>query len=285
MILATGATGRIGRELVRELDASGATFRILVRHPERAADLPKSAQRVVGDLDDPATLGPALAGVDRVFLLVPGIGTAHVRAMVRAATTADVRHMVLLSSYNVMGDPAPAMGRWHLEREAIVKASGIPFTILRPGGFMTNALEWAEPIRAGQGVVDPTGPGRYAPIDPADIAAVATVVLTDDGHQGREYYLTGAETFTIAEQVGIIAATVGHPIEVQLTATSEEAVRSRYPNGAPAALAAALIEGLELMRRDTTGFRTDTVESLLGRPPRTFADWCLRNKDAFRPAG
>ncbi|MCW2653068.1 MAG: hypothetical protein QOE41_3356 [Mycobacterium sp.] len=61
-------------------------------------------------------------------------------------------------------------------------------------------------------------------------------------------------------------------------------MRSRYPNGAPAALAAALIEGLELMRRDTTGFRTDTVESLLGRP-RTFADWCLRNKDAFRPAG
>lgn len=96
-----------------------------------------------------------------------------------------------MSSFNVLGDPMPAMGRWHHEREQAVRASGIPATFLRPGGFMTNALDWLPAIRDGGYVLDPAGPGRYAPIDPADIAAVAALALTSDGHQGREYVLTG----------------------------------------------------------------------------------------------
>lgn len=283
MILVTGATGNIGRELVRELAAEEAEFRIFVRDPRRAADLPERAHRVVGDLDDPSTYAAALDGVDRLFLLVPGIGLDHTRDMVAAARAAGVGLIVLLSSYNVMGDPLPAMGRWHHERETIVRDSGIPNTILRPGGLMTNALEWAQVIRTGGVVDDPTGPGRYAPVDPADIAAVAAVALTEDGHQGKEYCLTGDEMFTIAEQIAVVAAAIGRDIEVREAATPEQAVASRYPNGAPPALADAILEGFTLMRRDTTGFRTDTVECILRRPAHTFADWCTRNIDAFRP--
>ncbi|WP_227984065.1 NAD(P)H-binding protein [Nocardia spumae] len=283
MLLVTGATGNIGRELVRELASAEAEFRILVRDPRRAAALPERAQRVVGDLDDARTYIPALEGVDRLFLLVPGIGLDHTRDMVAAAKVAGVGRIVLLSSYNVMGDPIPAMGRWHHQRETIVRNSGIPATILRPGGLMTNALEWAPAIRAGRAVDDPTGPGRYAPVDPADIAAVAAAVLTGEGHEGMEYYLTGAQLFTIAEQVSVIAAAIGRDIEIREAATPEQAVASRYPNGAPAALAAAIVEGFTLMRRDTTGFRTATVERILGRRPHTFAQWCARNLAAFRP--
>ena len=179
----------------------------------------------------------------------------------------------------------PAMGRWHFEREHKVRASGIPATFLRPGGFMTNALDWAPTIRAGGSVVNPIGQGRYAPIDPADIAAVAAVAaiaLSEEGHQGKEYVLTGAEAFTIEEQVGLLAKAIGRDIQVREPATLEEAVRSRFPGGAPQALADALTEGFLLMRADTVGFRTQTVEQLLGRTPRTFADWCVRNADAFR---
>jgi uncharacterized protein YbjT (DUF2867 family) len=281
MLLVTGATGHIGRELVRELDARGAAFRVLVRDPARAADLPERAERVVGDLDRPATLAAAMDGVERLFLLVPGIGIEHTEHAVAAARAAGVRHVVYLSSYAVIGDPVPAMGRWHREREELIRASGIPATFLRPCGFMTNAFDWLPTLRAGGYVLDPVGPGRAAPIDPADIAAVAAVTLTEDGHEGEQYLLTGGETFTVAEQVQVLAKATGRDIEVRAVAAPAEAVRFRYPHGAPQALADALIEGLTLMRADTAGVRSDTVRRLLGRAPRTFADWCARNAAAF----
>ena len=281
MLLVTGATGHVGRELVRELDARGAAFRVLVRDPARAAGLPDRAERVIGDLDRPATLAAAMDGVERLFLLVPGIGLEHTEHAVAAARAAGVRHVVYLSSYAVIGDPVPAMGRWHREREELIRASGIPATFLRPGGFMTNAFDWLPTLRAGGYVLDPVGPGRAAPIDPADIAAVAAVTLTEGGHEGEQYLLTGGETFTVAEQVQILAKTTGRDIEIRAVTTPAEAVRFRYPHGAPQALADALIEGLTLMRADTVGVRTDTVRRLLGRAPRTFADWCARNAAAF----
>jgi uncharacterized protein YbjT (DUF2867 family) len=284
MLLVTGATGNIGRELARELAATGAGFRVLVRDPARAAGLPASAERVLGDLGDPAALVPAFAGADKLFLLTPGIGTDHTRHAVAAARAACVRHIVHLSSFNVLGDPMPAMGRWHHEREQIIRASGIPATFLRPGGFMTNAFDWLPTIRDGGYVLDPVGPGRHAPIDPADIAAVAARALTADGHQGREYVLTGDEALTVTEQVQILSAATGLDIKVREPATPGETIRARFPNGAPQVLADAIIEGFALMRADTTGLRTDTVQHLLGRKPRTFAAWCARNADVFRQA-
>jgi uncharacterized protein YbjT (DUF2867 family) len=173
------------------------------------------------------------------------------------------------------------MGRWHHQREEIIRASGIPATFLRPDGFMTLAYNWMPTIREGGYVIDPVGPGRYAPIDPADIAAVAALTLTEDGHQGKDYVLTGDEALTIAEQVRILAEAAGIDIEVK-PATPAEAVRSQFPHGAPQALADAIIELYTVLRANTTGFCTDTVQRLLGRRPWTFTDWCARNARAFQ---
>jgi uncharacterized protein YbjT (DUF2867 family) len=281
MLLITGGTGNVGRELVGELDRTGAKVRVLVRDPARATGLPERAERAIGDLDRPETLPPAFAGVDRLFLLTPGIGLDHTAHAVAAAEAAGVRHIVHLSSFNVLGDPMPAMGRWHHDREEMIRAARIPATFLRPGGFMTNALDWLPTIHAGGFVLDPVGPGRYAPIDPADIAAVAALALTEDGHEGEQYVLTGEETFTVTEQVQILAAAIGRDLKVSPVATAEEAVRSRFPNGAPPALAAAITDGFNVMRADKIGFRTDTVRRLLGRHPKTFADWCSHNAYRF----
>jgi uncharacterized protein YbjT (DUF2867 family) len=276
MILVTGATGNVGRELVRDLADRGVEFRSLVRDPARA-----TGPHVVGDLGEPASLFPAFDGVDKLFLLVPGSGTEHTANALAAARAAGVKRVVLLSSFQAVGDPIPAMGRWHHAREEMVRASGVPATFLRPGGFMTNALDWLPTIRSEGYVFDPFGEGRYAPIDPVDIAAVAALALVEDGHQGQEYTLTGEETFTIAEQVRVLAAATGRDIAVRPATTPEEAVRFRFPNGAPPALAEAITEWFTSMRADTVGFRTDTVRRLLGRAPRTFADWCARNAHRF----
>jgi uncharacterized protein YbjT (DUF2867 family) len=173
------------------------------------------------------------------------------------------------------------MGRWHHQREQLIRGSGIPATFLRPTGFMTNAFDWLPTLRAGGYVLDPVGPGRAALIDPADIAAVAALALTEDGHEGAEYLLSGGEAHTVAEQVEILAKATGRDIEVRPVTEPAEAVRFRYPHGAPQALADALIEGLTLMRAETAGVRSDTVRRLLGREPGTFADWCARNAPAF----
>jgi uncharacterized protein YbjT (DUF2867 family) len=282
MILVTGATGNIGRDLVRDLDEKNAEFRILVRDPARATGFPERGEHVVGDLSAPATLVPAFDRADKLFLLTPGIGTEHTAHAVAAAKAARVQHIVHLSSFNVLGDPMPAMGRWHHQREEIVRDSGIPATFLRPGAFMSNAFDWAPAIRAGGYVIDPVGPGRYASIDPADIAAVAALCLTEDGHEGQYYVPTGDELMTVAEHVQILAAATGLDIEIREAATPAEAVQARFPHGAPPALAEAITEGFALMRADTSGFRTGTVERLLGRRPGTFADWCARNADAFQ---
>jgi uncharacterized protein YbjT (DUF2867 family) len=285
MLLVTGATGHVGPELVRALDARAAPCRILVRDPARAAGLPERAERVVGDLDKPAALAAALDGVDGLFLLVPGIGLEQTEHAVAAARAAGVRRIVYLSSYAVIGDPVPAMGRWHHQREQLIRASGISATFLRPTGFMTNAFDWLPALRDPGYLVDPVGPGRAALIDPADIAAVAAVALTEDGHDGAEYLLSGGEPLTVAEQVQILAKAIGRDIEVRPVATPAEAVRFRYPHGAPKALADAVIEGLARMRAETVGVRSDTVRHLLGREPGTFADWCARNADAFTGLG
>ncbi|MET8088125.1 NAD(P)H-binding protein [Micromonospora sp. NPDC005237] len=278
MILITGATGNIGRELIVALEKTSAEVRLLVRDPARIAT---ATRHIVADLDDPTTLPAAFGGVEALFLLTPGIGLVQTENAVAAAQAANVRHIVHLSSSNVLGDPMPAMGRWHHDREELVRASGIPATILRPGAFMTNALDWLPTIRAGGFVLDPIGCGRYAPIDPADIADVAAVALTEEGHEGKQYVLTGDEALTVTEQTRMLAAAIGRHLDVRPVTSPEEAVRARFPHGAPPALAAALIEGFALMRADTAGFRTDTIHRMLGRPPRSFTEWCTRNAHRF----
>ncbi|MEV0792879.1 NAD(P)H-binding protein [Kribbella sp. NPDC050459] len=272
MLLITGATGHVGRALVDELDGRGAEFRALVRSPR--ADLP--AEQVVGDLGGPLDL----RGVDTLFLLVPGTGLEHTANVLAAARHAGVRRISYLSSYAVLGDPVPAMGRWHHERERLIADSGIAATFLRPTGFMTNVFDWLPTIRAGGYVLDPIGPGRAAPIDPADIAAAAAVVLLEDGHEKQAYTLTGPEAFTLAEQVSILGAALGRALDVRAIKTPEEAVRFRYPDGAPPELATAIVEGLQLMRADTVGLRTDALRRLTGRAPRTFESWCAANAAA-----
>ena len=281
MILVTGATGNIGRPLVHELEARGATFRILARDRDKTLRLFPSADIVEADLDESPSIAAAMDGAERVFLLNPGIGTEHTSNMASAAKNTDVGQIVLLSSLYAGQNPIPSMGRWHHERERILESSGIPNTFLRPGGFMTNLFEWIPTIREGF-VLDPIGPGRVALIDPKDVAASIAVVLTESGHEGKRYTLTGSESLTVAEQTEILARVLDRPIAVRATKNVSDALNFRYPQGAPPALAEALIESLEHLRADTVGLRTESVRRLLGREPGTLADWCARNAREFR---
>jgi uncharacterized protein YbjT (DUF2867 family) len=279
-ILITGATGHVGKHLISLLLASGYPVRALVRERARAADLPNEVEVVVGDLAHPETLPAALAGVERVFLMDPSHGLDLTRNVMAAARDAGVQRIVNLSSIGAGVDPMPIMGHSFVAREAMIHESGIAWTFLRPSTFMSNALWWLPSLKAEGVVRDPVGPGRTAPIDPEDIAAVAAVALAQEGYGGQIYTLTGSELMTVRQQVEILASVLGRTIEY-IEITPEEAAQAALARGMDSASVAAIQNLDELLRADVAAVKTSDVKRVTGSPPANFERWCRRNAAAF----
>lgn len=281
MILVTGATGHIGRSLLDALVQTGELVRVLARDPARVPDHGPLVEVVTGDLDHPDTLTPALVDVDTVFLLSPGPNVQDQdAAMIGAAGQAGVRHVVMVSSLGAeLGGIAG--GGPHLPGEALLKASGIGWTILHPSEFMTNTIWWAETIKATASIFVPTGEGRVGFIDPADIGAVAAVVLTDQGHDGRTYRLTGPEALRTADIATMIGEVRGGPVaHVDVPAQTFEEGMAQV--GMPAGLIAMQVEYCAAIRSGIVDIVTDDVTGLLGRPARGYAVWVTENAELFK---
>ncbi|MFJ2443565.1 NAD(P)H-binding protein [Streptomyces sp. NPDC087658] len=289
MILVTGATGNVGRGVVELLLAQGVKVRAVTRDPA-SGRIPEGAEVVTGDLlTDPAGLGDALHGVDAVFLNAAAFlhgtdGGAPAAAFLELARKRGVPRVVLLTSGTVQGGvPADqqsnVIGRMHRVVEEAVETSGLGWTLLRPGEFMANSLDWAPQIRATDVVRAPYGDARWAPVHERDIADVAVHVLTTDGHFGTTYELTGPETITYHERARLIGEVVGRPVRLE-EITPDLARSAMVMGGVPAPVADTLLAlnatGLE--RADEI---SPTVRKLTGRPGRTFAQWARENRAAF----
>jgi uncharacterized protein YbjT (DUF2867 family) len=279
MYLVTGATGNVGGALARQLCEQGHSVRALVRDPSRAASLPAGIELAVGALDNPESVSKAVLGVDGIFLMQAGAGTEQTKTVIDAARAAAVPKIVLLSSVGARLQPLPIIGAVLAAREQVMRESGLGATYLRPNNLMSNAFWWLDSIREGK-VVDPSGAGRMGLVDPADVAHVAAVALTEDGHIGKGYFLTGPEALTSREQVEIIAEVSGRSIDFEDTSPHEFAQAS-IQRGTPPELADAMENLNELFRAGRAGFVTDDVENITGIAPRTFRDWCERNASAF----
>jgi len=279
--LITGSTGNIGRGVVDLLTSQGHDVRALVRDTSRADLLPEGTDIAVGDLDDADSVTAALSDVDSVFLLHAGPGTAQTQIMIDAARAAGVHRIVLLSSIGARLRPLPTIGATLAAREDLLRASGLDVTYLRPNGLMSNALWWADGIRDQNRVVDPTGPGRLPVVDPDDIARVAALVLTEDGHIGHGYILNGLEALTSREQVEILSDVLGHSIDF-VDVTPEQLAQDSIQRGTPVQLAEAMQNLNELFRAGRAGVIADDIENLTDCAPGTFRDWCERHINAFR---
>ena len=271
MIAVTGATGNIGRPLVEILTAAGEAVTAVSRN---RTELPEGAAHVESDLSDPASLRPAFEGAGRLFLLAPG-PQFDLAAIVAVAKDAGIERIVLVSSQRVESRPEEGLG----SMESAVTQSGLEWTVLRPGGFASNAYMWAEQIRAERAVAAPFGDVGLPVVDPADIAEVAAIALREAGHIGRSYTLTGPVPVSPREQTAAIAAALGESIEfVELTRDEAFKALSRtWP--------AEVVEGtLKVLGSPNEAERTVSpdIENLTGRPARSFADWARRNAAAFR---
>jgi uncharacterized protein YbjT (DUF2867 family) len=276
MILVTGATGNVGREVVDALAARGAAVRAVVRDPARAR-MPAGVDVVGGDLELPESLTPALDGVRAIFLLG---GWGDMPGLLRRIERAGAEHVVLLTSRCVIGGQADnAVTRMWLDSEAAVRDSGVAGTVLRPSSYASNALRWLPQLYRGDVVRAPWAETRSAVIDPADIAAVAATVLTEAGHDGVAHSLSGPEPLTPGDQVATLAEVLGRPLRYEPLADAE--ARAQMAADTPAPFLDAFFRFYSNGEFDDSPV-LDNVERITGRPPRRFEQWARAHTDEFR---
>jgi (4-alkanoyl-5-oxo-2,5-dihydrofuran-3-yl)methyl phosphate reductase len=279
--LITGATGDVGSKVVEHLLKSGERPRIFVRNAEKARS--RFGNRVdyfVGDMSQPDTLKAALQGVDSLFLVNSGpqIPTRDASAA-SIAKSASVKHLVKLSSMDV--EHGLALGVWHEQGEVAIRASGVPFTFVRPTGFMSNLLAWSHAIKSEGIVRSSAGNGKRAFIHSDDIAAVSAKALMTREFQGQAISITGPEALTFAEATAKIGAIIEKPLTFQ--PISDEEARRRYAStGASEADIEAHVALWRAIREGKLGNVTNNVEKILGRKPSALDQWAKENADAFR---
>ncbi|GLV87523.1 NmrA family transcriptional regulator [Streptomyces lavendulae subsp. lavendulae] len=278
MIVVTGATGNIGRPLTDALAGAGRQVTAVSRH---AAAVPDGVRHVVADLAEPTGLKPVLAGAQALFLLLSGdlhAAGANPADIIGEAVLAGVRRVVLLSTLAVATRPADPTRIAMRSLEDTLRESGLEWAVLRPGGFASNALWWAESVRTQRVVAAPFGDVGVPVIDPADIAAVAAACLLDDRHTGGVYELTGPEVITPRQQAEAIGTALGSPVRFH-ELTRDEA-RTAMTQGMPAELADATLDIVGSPNPAELRVSPD-VQRVLGRAPGSFAAWAARNVAAF----
>lgn len=274
MILVSGATGNVGRELVEQLTATGQEVRALTRDASRAR-FGADVEVVEGDLLQPVSIQNALRGADGLFLISCGTESD----IVARAHAAGIERMVLLSALVAQTRPDSPLGMSHRRAEQAVESSDVGWTVLRPGQFASNTLRWAEMIRTHHAVYAPFADVAQPVIHPGDIAAVAALCLTEDDHGGKTYALTGPEAVAPRSQLRTIAAALGR--ELEFHEISRDEARQRMLEHVVAEIADA---SLNLLGNPTLAEKSvlPTVEALVGRPARTFGQWAAEHVEDFR---
>ena len=279
MIVVIGGTGRVGRQVVAQLAEQDLAVRVVSRG--FTAPVPPAVDTVHADLADPASLEPALRGAEAVFLLWPFTSpemAADLAPKVAEIAARHVSRVVYLSAQPAAEQPGSF---WALVERAI-EGSGAGWTFLRPAGFASNTLMWADQIRSGDVVRWPFAAAARALIDERDIAAVAVRALTEDGHAGARYVLSGPEVLTQAEQLAAIGQAIGRNLswEDMPRQAAQEALAAAWGDKAFAESALDTWEWF-IDHPETV---TSAVQDITGSPARSFADWASANAAAFSRA-
>ncbi|GAA3441741.1 NAD(P)H-binding protein [Planomonospora venezuelensis] len=280
MIVVTGATGNVGRTLVRLLAEAGEQVTAVSRRIG-GSDVPRGVRAVPADLARPESLRPVLEDADALFLLVSGDLFASGRTPEEVISgTSGAGRIVFLSSQAVATRPrSVSHGRFGGGFERAVMDSGAEWTILRPGGFASNTFAWAESVRTRRTVAAPFGDVGLPVVDPDDIAEVAAAALRKPEHGGRIYELTGPEPVSPRQSADAIGRALGEP--VAFAEQSREEARAQMLAFMPGPVVDTTLAILGEPTRDEQRVSPD-IERVLGRSPGTFAAWAERNAAVFR---
>lgn len=282
-ILVTGASGNVGGPLVHLLAGGPHRVRAALRDPRERRAVLEGVEHVALDFMDPATYAPALRGATRLFLMrPPAISDTkrYVNPLIDAARQAGVGQIVFLSLIGADRNPVIP----HRAVELHLEAAGVPYTLLRAGFFMQNlSTTHRADIAERAEVLVPAGDGRTAFIDTRDIAAVAARALSEPGHAGQAYPLTGSESLSYHDVAAIMSAELGRPIVYRRPSFLRFARSMRARGGAADYIAVML--GIYLTTRLGLAAAVDpSAERLLGRPPITMRQFVRDHRPLWAPA-
>jgi uncharacterized protein YbjT (DUF2867 family) len=283
-ILVTGATGTIGREVIRHLSKKNAAVRAGVRNETKArTQFGGTVELTTFNFEDNASYPAALKDVEKLFILPPLIPdqVEVTIALVDAAEAAGVRHIVKLSAIGAAPGATFTLGKWHGEADEYIRQSGLGFTVLRPNSFMQNFINYFPPR---DGVIYlPWGEGKASFVDARDVGAVAAEALTGEGHGGTTYDLTGPEALGIADVARVLSTVAGR--EIRYIDVPEAAARDAMLQAhIPSWQVDALLELHAINKQGLWAGVTPDVEAITRHPATTFAQFALHHTETFRPS-
>ena len=279
MILVTTA-GKVGSEAVRLLRERDVPVRVLARDPAKVTALADAGAEVAeGDLDVPASIDDAMAGVSAVVLVSPAV-PAQELSVVRSAARAGAGHVIKATSMASADSPI-ARRRWQAEIEAGLAASGIPHTLLRSNAYMQNVLALAPAIAKTSTFGSAAGEGRSGLVDARDVAAVAAEIAdAPTGQAGKTYWLTGPELVSNYDVAAVLSKLLGRTITYR-ELTFEENKDAMIRAGVPAQIAEMNAQAFSLTADGDAEWVTKDVPSLLDRPARAFEQFADDYAAAF----
>lgn len=282
--LVLGGTGTVGGAVVEELLDRGEEVRVVSRSEERLAELPDGVTGVVGDLGDPTTFDDVFRDFDRLFLLNAVAPTELQEGLsaLEEARRADVDRIVYLSVHHVEAGAHVPHFASKIGVERALAESDVPHTVLRPNNFYQND-RWLREAIVEHGVYpQPLGGVGVSRVDVADIAEAAAVALTEAGHVGEVYPLVGPQPLTGEDCARIWSEALGRDVTYggdDLGAWSEQALQM---------MPAWMVYDFRIMYRlfQEEGLRASTrdleaTRRILGREPRSFADWAAETGEAW----
>jgi len=281
MILVTGGTGSSGSEIVEALAGKKVKFRMLARNPGKVAVREEGVEIVAGDLAQPRTLSEALKGIDRVLLLAPPVpNQVELESnVIDAARQAGVRHIVNFSAMTADPKSASRFPRAHGEVEQKIRSSGLAWTFLRPTFFMQNLLGLAAMVKGGT-IFQPAGTSKASFVDTRDIAAVAVSALTEPGHEGKAYDITGPEALSYDDVAGIFSRVLGRTIKYQ-DIPPAAARQAMIGMAIPEWNADGINELMDQMRSGAYAIVSNAVEQVGHKKPTTLEQFVRENAAAF----
>ena len=281
MILVTGATGNIGREVVAGLHLNGQAIRAAAYDDADAKRVPAGVPTAIFDFADPKTYGPALDGVDRVFLMRPPQITdmeSTLNPFADYAKSVGVKQIVFVSLLGVDDNPRVP----HYAAEQHLKTLGVPYTFLRPSFFMQNLnTTHKREIQERDEIYLPVGKARTSFIDTRDIGAVAAIVLSQAGHEDVAYSLTGGEALDYYQVADIFSEVLGRTITYK-DPSSLAFLFATVRHGTPLKFALVMSMLYRTTKKGIADVITDDVSRLLGRPPGTFRQYVIDYAESWK---
>ena len=283
-ILVTAATSNVGREVVKKLANQNVKVKAAVRSLSRGKNLPSNVELVEFDLDRAATVEAAFVGVDKAFFMTPLVPNLvdWDATCLEAAKQAGVKQIVKLSVMGAGTEPDMLLGNSHRESEKLIEASGINYTFLRPNSFFQNYIIYTgETIKSQNAFFLPLGEGKLSLIDIRDVATVATVVLTENGHEKKAYQITGAEAISNAEVANILSQLLARTITYR-DIPEETARQAMQENGIPDRQIDMVLGLYARQKLGNYAVMTPTFSEITGKKPISFPQFAREYIDFFQ---